>query len=264
MATRLRRREWSAIVVVSLVAAGPFLAARDGRTQAIDAPPMYGADGAFGARLLSGMNKPTVEPRGDWAEVIMANSRWLVVQNAAGQQFPISYDSIRQFVVRWPTRLDLVSPGSLLEVTGVDVGSNQMRANHIDVYEGNARTLVTPTMLRLFGANRVLNPLDVEQAQLYGAIFPFSPAETAMPPRIHVVGAILGLDPLRVGVEGNNWVAVLPSPDGLDMTQVTLGSPTHVKKGDPVYYIPENASTKTLSVSRLILYKKVFFRSFAD
>lgn len=228
-----------------------------------DPTDMVGADGSFANRLFGGMTKPRVEPAGDWAEVIMANSRWLVVQNAQGQQFPVSFDAIRQYVVRWPTRLEMVTPSAFLEVTGNDVGSNTVRTNHIDVYEGNARSLVTPTVLRLLGAGRTITPFDLEQTQLYGAVIPFSPAETAIPPRIHAVGTIQGLDPLRVGVEGNNWVAILPSEEGLDMTQVTLGTPSHVKKGDLVYLIPETATPKTLAIARLILYKKIPYRAFA-
>jgi len=267
MADRVRVRPWMAglaaatALTLGLVPAGRCHAQA---TQPIDSPPTYGGEGSFANRLFGGMEKPKVEPQGDWGEVIMANARWVVLQNSQGQQLPLSYDQIRQFVVRWPTRLDLIAADAFLEVTGVDIGSNQVRTNHIDVYEGKDRTMVTPTMLRLFGANRVLTPFDLEQAQLYGTVIPFSPAEMNIPPRVHAVGTVQGLDPLRVGVEGNNWVAVLPAEDGLDMTQVTPGTPTYVKKGDVVYFIPEAANAKSLAVSRLILYKKMTLRAYQN
>ena len=265
MANRVRHRAWAASLAVCLavgfllVTTGPA-----GSQQVIDSPPMYGADGSWAARALGGMNKPSVAPQGVWGEVIMANGRWIVIQNAAGQQFPIDFNAIRQFVVRWPTRLDVMAPNALLEVTGVDAGSNRVRTNHIDVYEGSARNLVTPTMLRMLGANRVITPLDVDQAQTYGAMFPFSPAEAGIPPRIHAVGHVVGVDPVRIGVDVTNWIDIFPDADGLDMTQVTLGTPTHVKKGDLVYYIPEGAGVKSLAISRLILYKTMFYRNYAN
>jgi hypothetical protein len=259
MADRVRRLAWMA----SLFAGLAVTTARGQVLEPIDTPPLAFGEGSYASALLGGMNKPSVPRDGDWAEVIMTNGRWMVLQNAQGQQFPLSFGDIRQFVIRWPTRLDLVDPTAFLEATGVNAGSNQLRTNHIDVYEGTARTLVTPTVLTLFGANRVLTPFDVSQQSTYGTIFPMMPFEYAIPPRLHVVGNILGVDPLRVGVDGNNWAIILPADDGgLSMTQVTLGTPTYVKKGDLVYYIPDNAGPKSLVVTRAILYKKVPLREY--
>ena len=265
MTMRVRRRAWlktvaaTGVVGLLIASGGPA-----GSQVLLDSPPMLGADGSWANRILGGMNKPSVPAQGVWGEVIMSNARWVVLQNAQGQQFPIDYNMIRQFVVRWPTRIDVAAPDALLEVTGVDIGSNRIQTDHIDVYEGTARSLVTPTMLRMLGANRVITPFDLDQASLYGGVFPFNPAEANIPARIHAVGHVIGLDPLRVAVDGNNSLAVLPSNDGLDMTQVTLGSPTFVKKGDLVYYIPEAAGAKTLAVSRFILYKKMFYRTYVN
>ncbi len=267
MAIRVRRRAWLSVFGALGAAAAVLLTAWPADSQIVDdggAPSFLFADGAWANRVLGGLNKPQVEPQGVWGEVIYANARWVVIQNSQGQQFPISFDSVRQFVVRWPTQLDNVAPDAFLEITGVDIGSNQVRTNHIDVFEGTARTLVTPTMQRLFGANRVITPLDVEQMQLYGGVFPLVGNEAGIPPRIHTVGNIIGIDPLRVGVEGNNFIAVLPSPEGLDMTQVTMGSPGFVRKGDLAYYIPEAAMPKSVTVSRFILYKNMPYRAFTN
>src|SRR3954447_19482285 len=82
---------------------------------------------------------PPPPPRGAWGEVIMANERWLVVQNNQGQQFPVAAASIQQFLVRCPTTLNALTNQSWVEATGVDAGSMTVRTSHVDVYEGTDR-----------------------------------------------------------------------------------------------------------------------------
>src|SRR4051812_12826321 len=79
---------------------------------------------------------PPPPPRGAWGEVIFANERWIVVQNNQGQQFPVSADSINQFLVRWPSTLNALTHQSWVEATGTDAGSMTVRTSHVDVYEG--------------------------------------------------------------------------------------------------------------------------------
>jgi len=266
MANRIRWRAW----IVTLAASATVLMAtattrsQQQPMQPVDSIPFWGGEGTWANQFFSGSNKPSLPRQGDWAEVIMANGRWVVIQNAQGQQFPVAFEAIRQFVVRWPTRLDTTAPDAFVEATGVDLGTNTLSTDHVDVYEGSARSLVTPAMFNLSGANRVLTPLDANQAPAYGMYFPFSPLEAGIPQRIHIVGNILGLDPLRLGAGGNLWVNVVPSPDGLNVTQVTLGTPAHVKKGDLVYFIPDSAGPKSLNISRLILYKKIPLRAYTN
>src|SRR5262249_24965228 len=52
---------------------------------------------------------PKLSPQGEWVEVINATSRWVVVQNPSGQQFPIAVDGLGQFLVRWPSSLDALT-----------------------------------------------------------------------------------------------------------------------------------------------------------
>jgi hypothetical protein len=224
--------------------------------------PLWGGEGTFANQYFSGMNRPSLPRQGDWAEVIMANGRWMVIQNAQGQQFPVAFEAIRQYVVRWPTRLDLVSPNALVEATGIDLGTNSLSTDHVDVYEGGATSLVSPAMYNLTGANRTLTALDANQAPVYGMYMPFAPMDGSFGQRIHIVGSILGLDPLRLASPGNNWANVLPSSDGFTVTQVTTGQPSYAKKGDLVYFIPDSAGPKSLTISRLILYKKMPFRAY--
>ncbi len=265
MANRVRLRAWMATPMAAAALAAVLATARgqNPAQQPVDTVPFFGGEGTWANQFFYGTNKPTVSRQGDWAEVIMANGRWVVIQNAQGQQFPVAFDAIRQFVVRWPTRIDLVAPDALVEATGVDTGTNTLQTDHLDVYEGASRSLVSPAMFNLFGSNRVLNPLDANQGPMYGTYFPFAPMEAGIPARIHVVGNILGLDPLRLGAGGNNWVNVLPSAEGLNVTQVTTGTPAYAKKGDLVYFIPDSAGPKSLTVSRFILYKKIPLRAFA-
>jgi hypothetical protein len=267
MANRVRRRALVATLAASVVV---LAATATTRSQQVmqppatgqlwgDSIPLWGGEGTFANQFFSGMNRPSLPRQGDWAQVIMANGRWLVIQNARGQQFPVAFEAIRQYVVRWPTRLDLAAPGALVEATGVDLGTNSLSTDHVDVYEGAAQALVSPAMYNLTGANRVLTPIDANQAPVYGMYMPFAPMEGFLQ-RIHIVGSILGLDPLRLAAPGNNWVSVLPSSDGFTVTQVTTGQPSYAKKGDLVYFIPDSAGPKSLTISRLILYKKMPFR----
>ncbi|MDX2039422.1 MAG: hypothetical protein SFX72_22445 [Isosphaeraceae bacterium] len=223
-------------------------------------PPPFGGDATLTFAGLGGTARPTLPPQGDWAEVIKADNRWLVIQNGSGQQFPISYENVRQFFVRWPGSIDDAAADALVEVTGVDIGSNGLRTDHIDIYEEAARTLVSPTFLRLVGFNRVYSAIDVVQESNYGIYFPMTPAEYAIPRRLHVVGPILARSPLQLAIEGNNAVTVYPAPTGVSVTQVTVGNPSIPKVGDRVYFVAESAEPKTLTVSQLVLYKNTPFR----
>src|SRR6516165_5126560 len=58
---------------------------------------------------------PGLPPEGAWGEIINATPRWVVIQNHAGQQFPISVDAIGQFLTRWPSSIDALGPQSVVE-----------------------------------------------------------------------------------------------------------------------------------------------------
>src|SRR4051812_42945222 len=74
--------------------------------------------GNFNPFVSGGPPQAAMPTRGTWAEVINVTSRWMVVQNESGQQFPIASDRVRQFLIRWPLPTNQISPQSLLEVTG--------------------------------------------------------------------------------------------------------------------------------------------------
>ena len=53
---------------------------------------------------------PQLPPQGAWGEVINVTSRWLVIQNHSGQQYPIATDDIGEFLVRWPSSVENLGP----------------------------------------------------------------------------------------------------------------------------------------------------------
>lgn len=255
------RNVWRVPLSLALAAVGVLGVLRASGQGVVGQGP-YGGDGSYYAQSLSGMAAPHVPPAGTWAEVIMANNKGVVIQNAAGQQFPVSFDAVRQFLIRWPTNAQSLGPNSLIEVTGVDLGTNQVRADHVDVYEGAAQSLVTPTYQNIVGFNRVMTAADMDQKETYGVVFPLTPEESAMPNRLHVVGPAVANNPLRVGIQGNNAVTVWPDIAGMSMTQITQGSASYAKKGDLVYLVPQAMGPKSLIVNLMVLYKKIPLNQF--
>jgi hypothetical protein len=214
----------------------------------------------FSQNARSGMSATRIPPPGGWAEVISATPKWLVIQNQQGQQFPISFNEVQTFLIRWPTQLEDVAAGALVEATGVNMGTNQIQTDHVDVFEGTANQLgVVPTLQTIVGANRIMTAFDVEQHNTYGIDYfrYLSPDELQIPPRLHVVGPIANLNPLRLAVGGGISIAVFPSANSFFITSITPGSTSFVRKGDLVYFVPADANPKSLVLSQLIVYKKI-------
>ncbi len=218
----------------------------------------------------TGAPLPQLPPKGAWGEVIMANTKWIVIQNQQGQQFPIAMQEVQQFLIRWPTTPNALTPRSLVEAIGADVGSNTLRAEHIDVYEGPAQALVTPNLRSLLDNNnrpvttidpsysRSINAFDVgEQSSMYGWAFPVAPGIQGIPARLYAVGTVANLNPLRLNVPGNNIATVLPASGTISMTQVTRGASSFAKKGDLAFMMPIQVMPKSLVLSQLVVYKKI-------
>jgi hypothetical protein len=214
---------------------------------------------------------PPPPPRGAWGEVIMANAKWLVIQNHEGQQFPVSWDQVNQYLVRWPTNAAALRPQSLVETIGTDLGSNTVRSGHIDVYEGPDMTLVQPTYKSILGTTnsvmttidptfqRMMNAWDIAaQNQLYGWAYPINPGGNGIPSQFYVVGNPVGSNPLTLGIPGNNFATVLPDDSGtISITQVTRGTSSFAEKGDIVFLTPVDLNAKSLVLTQLVLYKKI-------
>jgi hypothetical protein len=219
--------------------------------------------------------RPQLPPQGAWGEIINTTTRWIVIQNHSGQQYPISIDDIGEFLIRWPSSVDALGPESVVEAVGPDLGSNVLQTSHIDVFEGEDRTLVTPTYNSLLpnnsvvttldpGFNRLMNAWDYGgQRQLYGWAYPVSPGIEGIPNRLHVVGNAINRDPLRIGLPGGNFAEVVAG-DAVQFTvsQVTRGSMNYVRKGDYAYLMPLEINPKGLRLSQFVLYKSIPVRQF--
>jgi hypothetical protein len=261
-----------ALVVLAVVPAllFPARAQQPGRGNNNNNNQVVFPNPAEGAAML-----PPAPPQGAWGEVIMANTKWMVVQNHTGQQFPIAMDAIGQFLIRWPTSLDQLTRESWIEAIGPDVGSNTLQTDHIDVFEGADRSLVNPTFSSLLpnnrlvttidpGFNRFMNGFDIgAQNLLYGWAYPVLPGQLGIPARIHVVGSVIGTNPLSASVLGTNFVTVLPAEPGvMAITQVTRGDSSYADKGDLVFLMPTELTQRTVVLSQLVLYKKIPLRQF--
>lgn len=229
----------------------------------------YGGFGAYGFGSywtidLGTLGGPRVPRQGNWAEVINVTPKWIVLQDENGRQYPVAADAIKQFLVRWPSGVDQLTKGSLVEATGVNAGSNVVVADHMDVYEEDAQKLVTPDVTNLFGANRTLAGLEEDHANQDQVSYYVTDEEAAIPNRMNVVGRPVGINPVQLQVNGTNWVTLQGGPAGMTVTQVTLGSNSFARKGDVVYLISDGLASRTLNVAMMVLYKKIPFRMFGN
>lgn len=225
-------------------------------------PSTAGAQGPFtGGAGMAGLSPPRFEPGGSWARVITATPKWLVLENAAGQQFPVSFNAIELFVIRWPAGLGMAAPGTLAEATGIDLSNGSLLTGHLDLYQGAARSLVSPTSLVLVGFNRVMTPTDPYQMNTFGQ-FTLLPGEELIPQRRHVVGPLISASPIVIATPGNQVAQVVPGAGGMSITQVTIGSPSFVRPGDAVWFLPFNAGPQSLALGRMVVYKNVPMNQF--
>jgi hypothetical protein len=239
--------------------------------------PSFAQDGhlAFDQVVGHPRGLPQLPPQGAWGEVINATSRWLVIQNHSGQQFPIPIDDIREFLVRWRSGLDLLDMNTVVEAVGRDVGSNVVETAHVDVFEGADRSLVAPTINSMLPNNALATAVDptfnrfmnawdyAGQNTLYGWAYPVPPGIYAIPTRTHVVGTVLQRSPLRLAVPGNNVATIVAGEnETFTLTQVTRGSINYARKGDLVFLLPQSINPNGLVVSQLVLYKPIPFREF--
>jgi len=216
---------------------------------------------------------PTPPPQGEFFEVIFANAKWLVVQNQRGQQFPVAADSIGQILIRWPATVDDLYFGVRVEAIGPELAGMTIQTSHIDLFMGVDRTLVQPGYVSVLPINRPVTAIDptyqrhmngfdvAAQNTLYSFVYPVSTGDNGIPGQMHVVGNAVGLDPLRLGVPGNNIVTVLPPMPGImTISQVTMGSVSFAAKGDFAYLTPVQgnpATERSLRLSQVVLYKKM-------
>ena len=257
-----------------LIAAATTWLAVSAPTSAQD-PTLGMRNGNNPTKMLGIDPLPPAPPKGAWGEVIMANSKWLVIQNHEGQQFPIAVDSIEKFLIRWPTDLNAITENSVIEAIGVQVNATSMRTDHVDVFEGSNQNLVSPTFL-------TLNPNKIAQTsvdpifnrfqnsavmgiynQQYGWVYPGAEDANNVQiggdvTKIHVVQSATGNDPLSVTIGGNNSITILADESGpMTNTEVTRGNAGLADKGDFVYLVPTDMTPRTVVLSQVVLYKKM-------
>ena len=221
------------------------------------------------------MGLPNLPPQGAWGEVINVTPRWIVIQNHAGQQFPVSVDDINEFLIRWPISLDVLNNAAVIEAVGADQGNNLLQTSHVDVFLGADQTLVRPTYNSLIPTNNAgssmnagmfgyINPFQVGgQYMLYGWGYPYAPVYSGLPTRLHVVGNLINRSPLQIAIPGNNIATALPAPgQGFSITQVTRGDIKYVRKGDYTFLLPQQVGQRGLILSQLVLYKSMPLRMF--
>jgi len=214
--------------------------------------------------------------RGQWAGVIYANDKWLVLQNQAGQQFPVALDSIRLFLMRWPLAASQIPTDALIEANGIDLGNNVVQTDHVDVYSGAARNLVSPAYVTQAAMGGMANTSPTAgqfnlQFNLFQPLYGFGTGPSVTGAALagvggfgqaHVVGPAVGLDPLQLGILGNAAVAIMPAPRGLYISQVTPGTPSYIRPGDVVYYVASAANAKSLALNELVVYKEMALNQF--
>jgi hypothetical protein len=264
---RLRRGLSLAFLIFGLIAPGWVVAqAQNG-------------DVAFQAVFAQPGGLPQLPPQGAWGEVINVTDRWIVIQNHSGQQFPVAIDDIQEFLIRWPTSFQALTGQSVVEAVGQDAGSNTVRANHIDVFEGPDRTLVAPTYNSILPNNMVVTTLDpgfnrfmnawdyAGQNMLYGWAYPVPGAVNGIPSRLHVVGNVTAVDvgdqQVRVLLPGNNFAAIIPAgPGQMTITRITRGSSVLTRKGDFAFMLPLQVTPRGLILSQLVVYKQISIEQF--
>lgn len=225
-----------------------------------DASAQLGTNG-FGM-APAGNQVPYIPPTGDWAEIVTVTPKWLVIQNQKGQQFPVSLEAIGDFVIRWPIDPSQITAGALLEVTGLDMASLGVKTDHVDVFEGNARRMVTPMVQHLMGYNRQPTALDMLNVGVYGYGIPMLPGEEQIPNRLYVAGPIAAVNPLRIAVDGNNMLPVVPWEGGIQFSQVTPGLPSYLRPGDLLYVVPMDFTVKSLILDQMVAYKAMSLSQF--
>lgn len=199
-------------------------------------------------------------PFGFWGEVVSASDKWLVVANDRGQQFPIAMnDSVGQFLVRWPTSPDRLSPDFLVEASGLGGDNNTIVTEHVDVFRGRAQALVGETVQPLVEARPLFDPMNVMMMNIFGPVYILPPAAAVQPRTLHVVGFWAGSFPLRIVQGGNVMFQVAAN----SMTEVTAGSPSFVEPGDTVFCFARGYNGKSLLVEQLIVYKSIPIDQFA-
>ena len=207
---------------------------------------------------------PKFSPQGDWLEVLTVTPQWLVLKNQKGQQFPVALSAVDLFVMRWPTTPDRLGPDSWVEVFSINNRSNQVLTDHLDVFQGAAKSLLPPP--RRAPVNQqgdYVFPLLMDTYDTgFGDDFRRSPVD-GLPVYLDLVGKIVNRSPVVVESPDNTRITVVGPRGNPSMSLVTFGSPAFVRPGDAAWCLVTNATPRTLILSQLWIHKTMPFDRFA-
>ena len=238
--------------------------------------PVTGQPLVFDQIVGQPMGLPHLPPQGAWGEVINVTSRWIVIQNHTGQQYPDRRGRHRGIpgpMAHQPRHPD--QQASVIEAIGQDLGNNVLQTDHVDVFEGGDRTLVPPTYNSLLpnnslvttidpGFNRFMSPWDYGgQNMLYGWAYPVSGGHDrhSLTPACRRQRDQPIAAPARHPGQQHRHRDTLPARASA-LTQVTRGNIAHVRKGDYAFMMPQQIGQRGLILSQFVLYKTIPFRQF--
>lgn len=207
------------------------------------------------------ISTPAMPGQGFWVEVIYATPQWLVVQNAIGQQFPLSIQAAdRGFMIRQPIALQDVPLGAIAEVLGLEGDNGGVITDHIDFYEGALAQNATPTSQLILGNGQPTDELSISYQLANGFLFPILGDDGTLPTRRQVVAPVINLQPLQLARAGNRAHTVLGGPQGLLLTRLAFqqGSFAGVVPGDLVFMVPSSVApytARTINPSQMVIYR---------
>jgi hypothetical protein len=224
--------------------------------------------GLFACLISSNLKAQVVAPvfsleNPGWAEVLSVTPRWVVLQAADGRQYPVDGASMGRFLVRWPITPPMVSPTALVEVEGLSPSVNVVATNNVEVYEGAARSLVTPTYITPTDAG-ILRQYDAtytfgfDSMNQFWSLYPSQPAVSMNNVNLltYMVAPVVNTVPLMLGSPSNQAVRVIPANgQNLQMTRIVVGTIDQLRPGDLVYAVPQFANNKSMSLSAAIVFK---------
>lgn len=210
---------------------------------------------------------PAMEPgdvvfptQGFWAEVVTVTPKWLVVQNYAGQQFPISVQGVGELWIRQSINANEIAQGAMVETIGIEGVNERIVTDHIDVYDANLKSIAVAGTQLITGSGQVTNEFWMTFGFSNGFIFPPSAADLVMPTRRRIVGPAVGLaDGLHVAVDGNRSVTLVAAPGGLAITLLSQARSFGEVQPKDIAFVVLNPrapfSLQSLNVAQMVVYR---------
>ncbi|MFM1802928.1 MAG: hypothetical protein RJA81_2280 [Planctomycetota bacterium] len=201
-----------------------------------------------------------------WAEVLSVTPNWIVLQSADGRQYPVTTASLGRFLIRWPILPSMISPTALVEVEGISPSVNVVLTNKVEVYEGMARSLVSPTYITPTNAG-ILRQYDAtytfgfDSMNQFWSLYPSQPAVAMNNVQLmtYLVAPVVNTIPLMLGTPANQAIRVAPANgQNVQMTRIVTGTVDQLAAGDLVYAVPQFANPKGMGLNVLIVYKSEF------